>query len=62
MTAQIERRLNALERHSASDWRTARELSDTELERTLIESLGYLPDVDELTRIITKAGAEYGAA
>jgi hypothetical protein len=27
MTAQIERRLEALERHSGRDWRTACELS-----------------------------------
>ena len=62
MTAQIERRLNALERRSAINWRTARELCVAELERILIGSLGYLPDFDELTRIITKVGADFDAA
>ena len=61
MTAQIERRLEALERHGARDWRTARELSDAELERVLIESLGSLPDHDELKRIATTEGADRDA-
>ena len=59
MTAQIERRLEALERHRASDWRTARELSDEELERAIVESLGYLPDDEELQRIASEKGAEH---
>ena len=57
MTAQIERRLLALERHSGRDWRTARELSDEALERVLVESLGYLPDDEELQRIAIEGGA-----
>ena len=61
MTAQTERRLEALERHSARDWRTARELSNAELERILIESLGYQPDDDELERIATTEGAGHDA-
>ena len=61
MTAQTERRLEALERHSGRDWRTARELSGAELERILIESLGYLPDDDELERIATTEGAGHDA-
>ena len=61
MTAQIERRLEALERHSGRDWRTACELSNAELERILIESLGYLPDGDELERIATTGGADRDA-
>ena len=62
MTAQIERRLEALERHGARDWRTAHELSDEELERVLVESLGYLPDDKDLPRIATKGRADHGAA
>lgn len=63
MTTHIERRLDALEaleRHRASDWRAARELSDEELERVLVESLGYLPDYEELERIASEQGAEHG--
>ena len=61
MTAQTERRLEALERHRARDWRTARELSNAELERILIESLGFLPDDDELKRIATTEEAGHDA-
>jgi hypothetical protein len=61
MTAQIERRLEALERHSGRDWRTAGELSNAELQRILIEALGYLPDDDELKRIATTEGADHDA-
>ena len=62
MTAQTERRLEALELHVARDWRAARELSDAELERILFESLGYLPDDDELMRIVTAGGSNSDAA
>ena len=62
MTAQIERRLEALERHRGREWRTARELSNAELQRMLIESLGYLPDDDELGRIVREERGDYDAA
>lgn len=61
MTAQIERRLDALERHSVRDWRAARELGNAELEHILIESLGYLPNEDELKRIAISEGADRDA-
>ena len=62
MTTHIERRLDALEaleRHRASDWRAARELSDEELTNIIVDSLGYLPDGEELERIASEKGAEH---
>ena len=57
MTAEIEGRLGARERQSGRDWRSAREVSNADLQRILIELLGYLPDDDELKRIATSEGA-----
>lgn len=62
MTAHIGRRLGALERHSGRDWRSARELSNAELQRILIESLGYMPDEDQLGRIDQQERAGHDAA
>ena len=43
------------------DWRAARELGNAELEHILIESLGYLPNEDELKRIAISEGADRDA-
>lgn len=58
MTGPIERRLEALERDRAASERDPRGMTAAELERVLIESLGYLPCGDELKLLANEKRAD----